>query len=95
MKNRFLNRSFILTYLSSIISYILINWIIFDVLFNITDHIGIAFLKLVFTIIYSIVLLILFFSNKNEKPLISRGFVWALVTILIYFFTIGGCGFPR
>jgi len=43
-------------------------------------------------VVYTIVCPILYLAFKENKKPLALGFLWGLISILIFLFTIGGCG---
>lgn len=48
-----------------------------------------------FSVIYGIVSIIVFFSLRKKMKAIALGFLWGFISILVFLFTIGGCGLIR
>ena len=47
------------------------------------------------TLVYIVICPVLYMSFKSKSIWLARGFIWGLVAIIIFLFTIGGCGLVR
>ena len=77
--------SFVITFGSYLYFHIVGNW---------NEGYGVWTAGIV-AFLYIIFCLLAFFSLKGLNKPLALGFLWGLISILIFLFTIGGCGMLR